>query len=106
MEGMISQEQDYGTEMHLQARAPINTTTHPIEASERTYKKRQEELRMTSAARIFGMGFALHLKHERAAVSICFFIQTKYTFNQLFGFFEKNSNMVCFVHSLAVFKKV
>ena len=106
MEGMISQEQDYGTEMHLQARAPINTTTHPIEASERTYKKRQEELRMTSAARIFGMGFALHLKHERAAVSICFLFKLSILLISYLDFFEKNSNMVCFVHSLAVFKKV
>ena len=66
---MTSQEVDYGTELHLKARAPINCKSHPLEASEITYKDRQEQQNLKKASLVHGMGFALHLKHERSAVS-------------------------------------
>ncbi|XP_045585483.1 proteasome maturation protein isoform X2 [Procambarus clarkii] len=67
IEPIVTQEKDYGSEMGMLRRAPATSVAHPLEASERSYHKRQDELRMTSANRAFGLGFALHLRHERAA---------------------------------------
>ncbi|KAK8381534.1 hypothetical protein O3P69_018548 [Scylla paramamosain] len=61
------QEKDYGSEMGMMRRAPTATSSHPLEESERTYRQRQEQHRLDSATRAFGIGFALHFKHERAA---------------------------------------
>ncbi|KAG7161939.1 uncharacterized protein LOC121874498 [Homarus americanus] len=66
---MVTQEADYGSEMGMLRRAPATSAAHPLEASERSYYKRQGEFRMTSASRAFGIGFATHLRHERAAAS-------------------------------------
>ncbi|XP_050706686.1 uncharacterized protein LOC126994544 [Eriocheir sinensis] len=62
-----AQESDYGSELGMLRRAPTTTSAHPLEESERTYYKRQEEQRLSSASRAFGIGFSLHAKHERAA---------------------------------------
>lgn len=61
------QERDYGSEMGMMRRAPTASSSHPLEESEKTYQQRQEQLRLSSATRAFGIGFALHFKHERAA---------------------------------------
>ncbi|XP_076037636.1 proteasome maturation protein [Oratosquilla oratoria] len=66
----VAVESDYGTEVGLVRRAPLKVTQHPLEASEKTYQERYDKRRMTSAAQTFGIGFTLHLKHERAAVSV------------------------------------
>ncbi|KAF2352906.1 hypothetical protein FHG87_016339 [Trinorchestia longiramus] len=71
------QELDYGSTEgpsvgadSLTLRAPMTTKKmHPVEASERTYQQRQEQLNLDMATRTFGLGFAMHLRHERAAVS-------------------------------------
>ncbi|KAK7082527.1 hypothetical protein SK128_013269 [Halocaridina rubra] len=62
-----TQETDYGNEQGLFRRAPATSSVHPLEASENTYHKRQEDLRMTSVTKAYGLGFVMHLKHERAA---------------------------------------
>ncbi|XP_071521495.1 proteasome maturation protein-like [Panulirus ornatus] len=64
---IVTQEKDYGSEMGMLRRAPASSLGHPLEASERSYRRRQDELRLTSASKAFGIGFALHLRHERAA---------------------------------------
>lgn len=63
-----SQETDYGCDQGLLQRAPVTTNVHPLETSERTYRQRQEEHQMNFAVKAYGLGFGLHLKHERAAV--------------------------------------
>lgn len=69
VDSMAVQEKDYGSEMGLLRRAPGSTTAHPLEASERSYHKKRDETRMACATKAFGLGFALHQRHERAAVS-------------------------------------
>ena len=51
-------------------RAPMSTSTHPLENVVRNKKQNAEDATIQMAAKNFGLGFALHLKHERAAVSI------------------------------------
>merc|ERR1711962_1468373 len=63
----VNQEGDYGTEHGMMQRAPASGFAHPLEESERSYRQRQNELRLTSARRTFGTGFVLHQRHERAA---------------------------------------
>ncbi|KAL7641999.1 UNVERIFIED_CONTAM: hypothetical protein RMT77_007873 [Armadillidium vulgare] len=48
---------------------PKNTNVHPLEEALKTYKERKENGMYKMASRTFGLGFALHLKHERAATS-------------------------------------
>ncbi|XP_018013762.1 uncharacterized protein LOC108670779 [Hyalella azteca] len=70
-----SQEFDYGSTNgpsvgadSLMLRAPMTTRKmHPVESSERTYQERQEKLELQMATRTFGLGFAMHRRHERAA---------------------------------------
>lgn len=50
-------------------RAPISTSTHPLEGNQ-NYQDRRERANQSLAAGTFGIGFALHLMHERAAVRI------------------------------------
>lgn len=69
VEPIVVQEKDYGSEVGLLRRAPATSLQHPLEASERSYHKRQEQLRLTSANKVFGIGFALHLRHERSAAA-------------------------------------
>ncbi|CAL4174252.1 unnamed protein product, partial [Meganyctiphanes norvegica] len=64
----VTQEGDYGIEHGMKQRAPASGFSHPVEESERTYRQRQEDLRLTSARRTFGTGFVLHRRHEKAAV--------------------------------------
>ncbi|XP_068249374.1 proteasome maturation protein [Palaemon carinicauda] len=62
-----SQENDYGCEQGFLQRAPVNTNAHPLETSELTYHRRQETQEMSLAVKTFGLGFGLHLKHQRLA---------------------------------------
>merc|ERR1712142_1445864 len=62
-----TQEGDYGIEHGMKQRAPVSGFSHPLEESERTYRQRQEEQRLTSARRAFGTGFILHQRHTKAA---------------------------------------
>ena len=71
-----TQEADYGSDClgrdSLLLRAPLTTRhQHPVEATERKHRAQQQELDLGMATRSFGAGFAMHLRHERAAVSVC-----------------------------------
>lgn len=66
---MVSQERGYGTEVGILRRAPMSTTTHPLEESERTFHQRQEQARLSAATKAWGMGFVRHHRHQLAAVS-------------------------------------
>ncbi|KAK3868852.1 hypothetical protein Pcinc_025778 [Petrolisthes cinctipes] len=69
-ESMMSQERGYGTEVGILRRAPISSTTHPLEESERTFQQRQEEARLSSATKAWGRGFLLHHRHQLAAANV------------------------------------
>lgn len=69
-DAMVSQERGYGTEVGILRRAPVSTTTHPLEESERTFHQRQEEARLSAATKAWGMGFIRHHRHQLAAVSL------------------------------------
>lgn len=43
--------------------------SHPLEVMQKSYKKSKETENLKLASKTFGIGFSLHLKHERAAVS-------------------------------------
>ncbi|KAK4300485.1 hypothetical protein Pmani_027310 [Petrolisthes manimaculis] len=69
-ESMMSQERGYGTEVGILRRAPVSSTTHPLEESERTFQQQQEEARVSTATKAFGMGFVLHRRHQLAAANV------------------------------------
>merc|ERR1712212_874222 len=66
---VFSQEGDYGSETCLLRRAPTTSSAHPLENSERSFDKHQDQQKMRLARSQHGLGFVAHLQHERASAS-------------------------------------